>query len=196
MARVAAAAGRGRVGPETPPGLNDCIFCSAHLGSNGIIEHFPVGHIPAFDSAKRRLGVVCHRCARWVAVEEAEGLVRHSRLRVQIENIDLARTRDDTRLVRIGDIGDIAPGDIVSTSGSPTGRRVGRRSTILPDSGAPLTRRTSFSAAPIDGRIRCMLEHPNVGCTASIPTSSFDFDIIPDDGHRDRSPRGELAGAQ
>jgi hypothetical protein len=88
-----------------------CIFCSAALGSNESIERFPVGRTLAFDAQKGRLWAVCPRCARWnlapieerwEAIEEAERLFRDTRMRVQSENIGLAKLRDGTRLVRVG----------------------------------------------------------------------------------------------
>ena len=88
-----------------------CIFCSAKLGSNESIEHFPVGRALAFDAAKGRLWAVCPKCARWnlapmearwEAIEEAEKQFRETRLRAQSENIGLARLRDGTRLVCVG----------------------------------------------------------------------------------------------
>jgi hypothetical protein len=88
-----------------------CIFCSAPLGSNEAIERFPVGRSLAFDAAKGRLWAVCPVCARWnlapleerwEVVEEAERLFRDTRLRVQSENIGLAKLPDGTRLVRVG----------------------------------------------------------------------------------------------
>src|SRR5688500_10988732 len=88
-----------------------CIFCSADLGSNEVVEHFPVGGRLAFDAFKGRLWAVCSKCGRWnlapieerwEAVEEAERHFADARQRVQSENIGLARMRDGTRLVRIG----------------------------------------------------------------------------------------------
>jgi hypothetical protein len=88
-----------------------CIFCSAGLGANAAIEHFPVGRRVAFDAARGRLWAVCPKCARWnlapieerwEAVEEAERTFRDSRLRAQSENIGLARLPDGTRLIRVG----------------------------------------------------------------------------------------------
>ena len=52
-----------------------------------------------------------------------------------------------------------------------------------------------LAAAPIEGRISCMLEHPNVCCTAAIPTSMFDFEITPARAEARASRRGELAGS-
>ncbi len=89
-----------------------CIFCSAPLGSNESIERFPVGRRLAFDAAKGRLWAVCPKCARWnlapieerwEAIEDAERLFRDTRMRAQSENIGLAKLRDGTRLVRVGE---------------------------------------------------------------------------------------------
>lgn len=52
-----------------------------------------------------------------------------------------------------------------------------------------------LAAAPVEGRISCMLEHPNVCCTAAIPTSIFDFDASPAVEAAGDAPRGELAGS-
>jgi hypothetical protein len=88
-----------------------CLFCSADLGSNDSIEEFPVGRSIAFDAWKGRLWAVCPKCARWnlapieerwEATEAAEKQFRDSRLRAQSENVGLAKLRDGTRLVRIG----------------------------------------------------------------------------------------------
>jgi hypothetical protein len=88
-----------------------CIFCSAALGSNESIERFPVGRTLAFDAAKGRLWAVCPKCARWnlapieerwEAIDDAERLFRDTRLRVQSENVGLAKLGDGTRLIRVG----------------------------------------------------------------------------------------------
>ena len=88
-----------------------CIFCSAALGSNESIERFPIGRSLAFDTARGRLWAVCPRCARWnlapleerwEAIDEGERLFRDARVRVQSENVGLARLPDGTRLIRIG----------------------------------------------------------------------------------------------
>ncbi|HEX6369223.1 MAG TPA: hypothetical protein VF006_09840 [Longimicrobium sp.] len=98
----------------------NCIFCSAPLGSNHSIERFPVGRSLAFDAGKGRLWAVCGRCSRWnlapieerwEAIEEAERLFRDTRLRVQSENVGLARLPDGTRLVRVGDA---LPGELAA----------------------------------------------------------------------------------
>jgi hypothetical protein len=97
-----------------------CIFCSAALGSNDSIERFPVGRSLAFDGEKGRLWTVCPRCARWnlapieerwEAIDEAERLFRDARMRVQRENIGLARLADGTRLIRVGEA---LPGELAA----------------------------------------------------------------------------------
>lgn len=88
-----------------------CTFCHAGLGKNEALEHFPVGRRIAFDQALGRLWVVCPTCrqwnlspleARWEAIEEGEKLYRDTRLRVATEQIGLAKLRDGTELIRIG----------------------------------------------------------------------------------------------
>lgn len=90
----------------------NCIFCHADLGKNEAIEHFPVGRRLAFDAAKGRLWVVCRACERWnltpleerwEAIEECERFFRDTRLRVSTDNIGLARIREGTELVRVGE---------------------------------------------------------------------------------------------
>jgi hypothetical protein len=90
----------------------NCIFCNAELGRNEAIEHFPVGRRLAFDAAKGRLWVVCKSCERWnltpleerwEAIEECERFFRDTRLRVFTDNIGLARIREGTELVRVGE---------------------------------------------------------------------------------------------
>src|ERR687883_176666 len=89
-----------------------CLFCNRPLGSNESIEHFPVGKRLAFDAAKGRLWVVCPACERWnltpleerwEAIEEAERLYSVTRLRASTDQIGMARLRDGTELVRIGE---------------------------------------------------------------------------------------------
>jgi len=88
-----------------------CIFCSAELGTNDALEPFPVSKSIAFDGWKGRLWAICPKCARWnlapleerwEAVEAADRLFTDARLRVQSENVGLAKLRDGTRLIRIG----------------------------------------------------------------------------------------------
>jgi hypothetical protein len=88
-----------------------CMFCHSSLGRNESIEHFPVGRRLAFDAAKGRLWVVCGACERWnltpleerwEAIEECERAFRDTRLCVSTDNVGLARLREGTTLVRIG----------------------------------------------------------------------------------------------
>lgn len=88
-----------------------CLFCNDDLGSNEVIELFPVGRRLAFDATKGRLWVVCRKCERWnltpleerwEAIEECERLFTSTRLRVSTDNIGLAKLREGLELVRIG----------------------------------------------------------------------------------------------
>ncbi|MGH7505411.1 MAG: hypothetical protein ACRELX_07155 [Longimicrobiales bacterium] len=88
-----------------------CLFCHARLGSNGVLETFPVGRRLAFDGSRGRLWVVCGGCGRWnlspleerwEALEACERLFRETRTRVATENIGLARLPDGLDLIRIG----------------------------------------------------------------------------------------------
>ncbi len=88
-----------------------CIYCAGALGTNQVIEEFPVGRRLAFDGARGRLWVVCHRCerwnltpleTRWEAIEECERRFRETRLRVSTEHVGLARLAEGLELVRIG----------------------------------------------------------------------------------------------
>jgi hypothetical protein len=91
--------------------FSTCIHCQSKLGSNEVIEAFPVGRRVAFDGAKGRLWVVCQKCARWnlapfetrwEALEECERAFRDTRIRVSTDEIGLARLADGTDLIRIG----------------------------------------------------------------------------------------------
>ena len=89
-----------------------CLFCNGQLGRNEAIEHFPVGRRLAFDGAKGRLWVVCQKCERWnltpieerwEAIEECERAFSATRLRVSTDHVGLARLKEGTELVRIGE---------------------------------------------------------------------------------------------
>ncbi|WKW12037.1 hypothetical protein Strain138_001309 [Pseudogemmatithrix spongiicola] len=89
-----------------------CTFCHAPLGRNEALEHFPVGGRVAFDQARGRLWAVCPNCrqwnlspleTRWEAIEEGERLYRDTKLRVATDHIGLAKLRDGTELIRIGE---------------------------------------------------------------------------------------------
>src|SRR5205814_5368088 len=99
--------------PRTLEGsmYSTCLFCNADLGSNEVLEQFPVGRRLAYDAAKGRLWVVCRRCERWnltpleerwEAIEACERLFTSTRLRASTDNIGLARLRGGLELVRIG----------------------------------------------------------------------------------------------
>jgi hypothetical protein len=88
-----------------------CLFCQSTLGTNEVIEAFPVGRRLAFDPEKGRLWIVCLHCRqwnltpleeRWEAVEQCERRFRATRVRVSTEEIGLARLREGLDLVRVG----------------------------------------------------------------------------------------------
>ena len=67
-----------------------CMFCTKPLGTNEVVETFPVGRRLAFDEARGRLWVVCRKCERWnltpleerwEAVEACERIFRDTRIR-------------------------------------------------------------------------------------------------------------------
>lgn len=87
------------------------MFCKRPLGSNDVVETFPVGRRLAFDPARGRLWVVCRKCRRWnltpleqrwEAVETCERLFRDTPLRASTDQIGLARHAEGLELVRIG----------------------------------------------------------------------------------------------
>ena len=89
-----------------------CMYCKKPLGSNEVVEAFPVGRRLAFDAARGRLWVVCRKCERWnltplaerwEAVEDCERIFRGTRVRVSTEHIGLARHPEGLTLVRIGE---------------------------------------------------------------------------------------------
>ncbi|HEV8600032.1 MAG TPA: hypothetical protein VGQ69_11775 [Gemmatimonadales bacterium] len=89
-----------------------CLFCHGDLGQNEVVEHLPIGRRLAFDAGKGRLWVVCRKCERWnltpfddrwEAIEECEKLFRGTTLRLSTDEIGLARLREGTELVRIGE---------------------------------------------------------------------------------------------
>lgn len=113
-----------------------CMYCKKPLGSNEVVETFPVGRRLAFDAAKGRLWVVCRKCERWnltpleerwEAVENCETLFRGTRIRTSSENIGLARHPEGLELVRIGN--PLRPEFAAWRYGDQFGRR--RRRTIL-----------------------------------------------------------------
>lgn len=89
-----------------------CLFCHKPLGTNQVVESFPVGRRLAFDEAQGRLWVVCHRCRKWnltpleerfEAIEACERLYRDARKRVSTDQIGLAKLSEGLELVRIGE---------------------------------------------------------------------------------------------
>ena len=89
-----------------------CLYCNNALGSNELVETFPVGRRLAFDQGKGRLWVVCRKCEkwnltpleeRWEAIETCERLFFDARKRVSTDNIGLAKLSEGLELVRIGE---------------------------------------------------------------------------------------------
>ncbi len=113
-----------------------CMFCNRSLGTNQVVETFPVGRRLAFDAGKGRLWVVCAKCERWnlspieerwEAVEALEAIFRGTRVRVSSENVGLARHPEGLELVRIGE--PLRPEFAAWRYGDQFGRR--RRRAIL-----------------------------------------------------------------
>ncbi len=113
-----------------------CLFCNHHLGTNDVLEVFPIGRRLAFDAAKGRLWVVCRRCERWnlspfderwEVIEACERLFRDAKKRVSSDNIGLAKLDDGLELVRIGE--PLRPEFAAWRYGDQFGRR--RRQAIL-----------------------------------------------------------------
>jgi hypothetical protein len=113
-----------------------CLFCNHDLGTNQVIEAFPVGRRLAFDAKLGRLWVVCRRCERWnlspfderwEAIEQCERLFRGTRLRVSTDHIGLAKLGEGLELVRIGE--PLRPEFAAWRYGDQFGRR--RRRTIM-----------------------------------------------------------------
>ena len=134
-----------------------CLFCKKPLGSNEVVESFPVGRRLAFDAAKGRLWVVCRRCKRWnltpleerwEAVETCEKLFRDTRLRTSSENIGLARHPEGLELVRIGK--PLRPEFTAWRYGDQLGERR-RRQLVGLTLGAPLGVATYQLVAPLAG---------------------------------------------
>ena len=113
-----------------------CMFCNRSLGTNQVVETFPVGRRLAFDARRGRLWVVCGACERWnlspieerwEAVETLEGIFGGTRVRVSSENVGLARHPEGLELVRIGE--PLRPEFAAWRYGDQFGRR--RRKSIL-----------------------------------------------------------------
>jgi hypothetical protein len=113
-----------------------CLFCNKNLGTNEVVENFPIGRRLAYDEAKGRLWVVCRHCEkwnltpleeRWEAIEECERQFRETRLRMSSDNIGLAKLKEGLTLVRIGE--PMRPEFAAWRYGDQFGRR--RKRTIL-----------------------------------------------------------------
>jgi hypothetical protein len=129
-----------------------CVFCNQSLGSNEVLESFPVGRRLAFDAEKGRLWVVCRKCERWnlspieerwETIEDCERSFRATRARVSTEQVGLARIAGGLDLVRIGR--PMRPEFAAWRYGDQFGRR--RRRTILYSAGAA----AAFGAIVIGG---------------------------------------------
>ncbi len=88
-----------------------CTFCYQSLGTNALLETFPVARRVAFDPAKGCLWAVCPACARWnlapmeerwEATDECERRFRKTALRYSSGNIGLAWLAEDVELIRVG----------------------------------------------------------------------------------------------
>jgi hypothetical protein len=109
-----------------------CLFCNESLGTNDVIELFPVGRRIAFDAEKGRLWVICVHCTRWnlapieerwEAIEDCERRFRATHLRFSTDNIGLAQLREGLELVRIGkalrpEVAAWRYGDVIQRRGS------------------------------------------------------------------------------
>ncbi|MEJ2679550.1 MAG: hypothetical protein P8174_10810 [Gemmatimonadota bacterium] len=91
-----------------------CIFCHGRLGTNEVVETFPVGRRVAFDPGRGRLWVVGPHCRqwnlapleeRWETLEALERLFRDTPTRYSTEHIGLARVEEGLDVVRIGEPG-------------------------------------------------------------------------------------------
>ena len=114
-----------------------CLFCNESLGTNDVIELFPVGRRIAFDLERGRLWVICTHCTRWnlspieerwEAIEDCERRFRATHLRYSTDNIGLAQLREGLELVRIGkalrpEVAAWRYGDVIQRRGS--GRIIG-----------------------------------------------------------------------
>jgi hypothetical protein len=91
-----------------------CMFCHTEFGTEGPVEHFPVGGRVAFDPGRGRLWAICASCRRWnlapieerwEALEELERLSRdQGRLLSETDNIALIRAGSH-ELVKVGRAG-------------------------------------------------------------------------------------------
>jgi len=91
-----------------------CLHCHRKLKGNDVIESFPVGERVAYDPAKRRFWVVCHKCGKWNmaplddderagAIEVLERWWRDSPRHYTAGGIGVGRYSDKFSVVRIGE---------------------------------------------------------------------------------------------
>jgi hypothetical protein len=120
-----------------------CLFCNESLGTNDVVELFPVGRRIAFDAERGRLWVICPHCTRWnlspieerwEAIEDCERRFRATHLRYSTDNIGLAQLREGLELVRIGkalrpEVAAWRYGDVIQRRGS--GRILGIASGLV-----------------------------------------------------------------
>ncbi|HUQ83713.1 MAG TPA: hypothetical protein VM076_21355 [Gemmatimonadaceae bacterium] len=120
-----------------------CLFCNESLGTNDVIELFPVGRRLAFDAERGRLWVICPHCTRWnlspleerwEAIDDCERRFRATHLRYSTDNIGLAQLREGLELVRIGkalrpEVAAWRYGDVIQRRGS--GRLLGIASGLV-----------------------------------------------------------------
>jgi hypothetical protein len=135
-----------------------CIFCHSQLGSNELVEHFPVGRRLAFDAGKGRLWVVCRKCQRWnltpleerwEAIEECERLFPAAQMRASTDHIGLAKHREGLELVRIGS--PVRPEFAAWRYGDQFGRR--KRKQIAIAAGTTVVAGTLLVVGPVMGLI-------------------------------------------
>jgi len=147
-----------------------CLFCNERLGTNEVIESFPVGRRLAFDAARGRLWVVCRTCERWnltpleerwEAIEECERQFRATKLRVSTDEIGLARLKEGLELVRIG-----AP-QRPEMAAWRYGDQFGRR----------MRRNMGWSAAALAGLAAVMWGGPALGLYASSAVTGLNLMI-------------------
>lgn len=114
-----------------------CIYCNACLGTNRVLDHFPVGDRIVYDPTDGRLWVICRRCKhwnlapieeRWEAIEESE-FQFHGRPAVALtDGIAEVRVSRSLRLLRIGKT---SRSDVLLWRYGPEFRRRQRRSDAI-----------------------------------------------------------------
>jgi hypothetical protein len=177
------------------------MFCNRSLGTNEVLEPFPVGRRLAFDAARGRLWVVCRGCERWnlspleerwEAVEACERLYRDTRVRVSTEHIGLARLAEGLELVRIGE--PMRPEFAAWRYGDQFGRR--RRRALLYGAGAAVV----FGGVVIGGAAVGVLGGGILSQTGSFVNLFMNgrtlVTLRPDDGSKLRLKRTDLLGTR